>query len=365
MKRYRILLIFWLLFLIGIWLFGAGNVGIYLTAATLICLSLEAFAAFRAYSGVSVGFSAQSTAAKNSDIPLKVTARNESRFAAAKVKVSLKCRNLFTGESETKTAWLSVGGRSKAEVIMTVGSARCGKFTATATEIAVIDAFGIFCMKKQTAETTSVLILPNIRPIKLSVGQHMAQDPDSAEYSMLSSGNDLGETFALREYRSGDRIRDIHWKLSEKTDSLTVREYGLPINNTVLILLDNIALNGFRSAEECENIGETAVSVSAALCETNFPHDIGWFDTEREAVSLMHIAGEDELNAALPLLLSAQTKTDSCSVLERFCEQCDFSSFSHIIVVTDGGSEEQSIGDTAVSFVEAASENGEGAYVEV
>ncbi len=61
---------------------------------------------------------------------------------------------------------------------------------------------------------------------------------DSDEYSMRKAGYDPSETFAIREYQPGDRIRQIHWKLTEKFDSLMVRDYGLPIQNTVLLLLE-------------------------------------------------------------------------------------------------------------------------------
>lgn len=37
-------------------------------------------------------------------------------------------------------------------------------------------------------------------------------------------GDDPGETYDIREYRSGDSIRQIHWKLSGKLDDIMIRE---------------------------------------------------------------------------------------------------------------------------------------------
>ena len=39
-----------------------------------------------------------------------------------------------------------------------------------------------------------------------------------------AKGNDFAEITDVREYRPGDRIKDIHWKLSAKKETLMVKE---------------------------------------------------------------------------------------------------------------------------------------------
>ena len=55
---------------------------------------------------------------------------------------------------------------------------------------------------------------------------------------MTRPGDDPSEPFGLREYQADDRL-SIHWKLSEKTDALMVRQLGLPVDDTLLLVLDN------------------------------------------------------------------------------------------------------------------------------
>ena len=42
---------------------------------------------------------------------------------------------------------------------------------------------------------------------------------ESDSYSTIKGGDDPSEVFAIREYREGDRLQRIHWKLSYETKS--------------------------------------------------------------------------------------------------------------------------------------------------
>lgn len=365
MKRYRVLFGLGLLFWLGVWLFGSSNIGLYVAAALLLCLLLEGVAALKVRQSITVSLAAPASAAKGSAALLTVTVHNAALCGAAKVRVGIRSQNLLTGETEDRAVWLSVAGRTKADAVLMLDSSRCGKTVLTAAELAVSDAFGCFCLKKPAEASTAVLILPQLYPIQVSAGPHDTQDSDSTEYSMLRAGNDPGETFALREYRPGDRLRDIHWKLSEKTDQLTVREYGMPVHHAVLILLDNFCTGVPRPAALCEAIGEAAVSLSAALCEAGLPHDIGWYDAEKQAVSVLPVASEDALNAALGSILSARPTAGDGPIAECFCERYDTSCFAHILTVTDRERDEQILGSTAVSYWAPPQDRREGFYVEV
>ena len=61
---------------------------------------------------------------------------------------------------------------------------------------------------------------------------------ESFRYSGSRPGDDPGETYDIREYRSGDSIRQIHWKLSGKLDDIMIREKSFPVDDTVLILAE-------------------------------------------------------------------------------------------------------------------------------
>ncbi len=110
-------------------------------------------------------------------------------------------------------------------------------------------------------------------PVQLSFSDRSSVELDSDEYSMHHPGDDPSETFALREYVPGDRVRSIHWKLTEKTGEVIVRQLGLPVNNSILLLMDN-SVSAPCAPEDCEALGELTASVSAALCSAGFAHQM-------------------------------------------------------------------------------------------
>lgn len=74
-----------------------------------------------------------------------------------------------------------------------------------------------------------VNVLPTIREIPVEVDprtrQHM---PDSDEYATDRKGEDVSEIYAIREYRPGDSMKAIHWKLSARTKHWMVKEFSFP-----------------------------------------------------------------------------------------------------------------------------------------
>ena len=62
-----------------------------------------------------------------------------------------------------------------------------------------------------------------------------------------AKGNDFAEITDVREYRPGDRIKDIHWKLSAKKETLMVKERTSVAQSQVVLVLD---LSGQRDTVE-------------------------------------------------------------------------------------------------------------------
>ena len=148
---------------------------------------------------------------------------------------------------------------------------------------------------------------------------------------MTRPGDDPSETFGLREYQTGDRLRSIHWKLSEKTDGLMVRQLGLPVDDSLLLLLDSSA-DAAPSAAEREALGEAAVSVSAALCGESIPHRLAWLDRASGELTFREVTCLEELTQSLPDVLSSEIRCEEPSVLHHLMAAA--SEYAHIIVVT-------------------------------
>lgn len=69
------------------------------------------------------------------------------------------------------------------------------------------------------------------------VGKTCAAE-DSDCYSDIFPGNDRAQIFEVAPYRDGDHIKNIHWKLSMKTDEYVVKRYSLPVSNETNVFID-------------------------------------------------------------------------------------------------------------------------------
>lgn len=316
MARNRILFLLWLLLWLAAWALGAGNVSGGILLGSVLLALVEIVLARRIRKRLSAVLAAGLSCWKGGPLPVTLTVSNTGFFTAPQVRAVVRCRDLLTGEQWEKTLRLAVPGRGEGSAAASFTPPHCGKLELTVQTLTAFDIFGLWGTRRSVSLTASALVLPELWPVTLSLSEHCLPDADSAEYSMTHPGDDPSETFGLREYQNGDRLRSIHWKLSEKTDDLMVRQLGLPVDDTLLLVLDNSAAVP-PSPLEREALGEAVISVSAALCQQGFAHRIAWLDRPSGELALRAVSSMDELTAAMPDILSAETEVDGEDVPVR------------------------------------------------
>ena len=232
------------------------------------------------------------------------------------------CKNRLTGEKQVLRIRTAALPKAQTRQSFFVSSETCGVLQLTLSEAVVYDPFGLFCFRVPLQGEADTLVRPELYPSELSVLYGESMSLDSEEYSMKRAGFDPSETFAIREYRAGDGIRQIHWKLSEKLETLMVRDYGLPIQNTILLLLETgYAPGGEKPEPACISaLAEGLLSVSESLGQMQLTHSIGWQDHETGSFSCMEIDETEDRTLSMAGLLNAACGEDPESVLEHYLE---------------------------------------------
>jgi hypothetical protein len=127
-------------------------------------------------------------------------------------------------------------------------------------------------------------------------------------------GGGYSELHDHRAYRPGDPVKDIHWKLSLKSDELVVREPLEPVHRRVIL-----AVRTPRGAESrAANLGNFRY-LSRWLLDHDVPHHAVWMEgssvqlreirTEEDTLSVLRaacMAPEDSADLPWPLPLQAQ-----------------------------------------------------------
>lgn len=164
---------------------------------------------------------------------------------------------------------------------------------------------------------------------------------ESYSYSQHVKGTDTGEVFGIREYADGDSPKQIHWKLSAKLDDLMVKIPSYPIENRLVVLLDNSLPEGRDIGPEKRNdLMELYFSVSMSLLKKNITHSLGWCDHRTGSFVLKRIENENDMWAAVPEALSAGIEESRLSTPYRFLEAYGEEHFTNHFIVTATGAVE-------------------------
>jgi len=121
---------------------------------------------------------------------------------------------------------------------------RRGRYLFTAFRISTKFPFALFRASRYVEHASEVVVYPALIPLS-----HLPQALSAAVGEQLVSRlGRSGNFHAMREYRSGDDPRDIHWRSSARRNRLMVREYEVEAVQQVTLFIDNAL-----SAEEARD----------------------------------------------------------------------------------------------------------------
>lgn len=334
MIKSRIIWILWILTAFIFWFFTKEYSGVLLLAASFaVPLFMGLLTRFSA-KNFSATIHAQSSGAKHEVMKGAVIIKNAGLLFADRIVCTVKCENLMTGEVFFKSIRAGVPGKATVKSEFEFRTVNCGNLRLSVPRMTIYDSFGIFRFRIIGDAETRTFIRPDTFPLEVQIVYGESMSLDSDEYSMQKAGFDPSETFAIREYIPGDRIKQIHWKLSEKMGNLMVREYGLPIQNTIMLLLETGKnVNDGQINPECmDALGESVVSLSQELIQQQIVHSLGWFNHEDNCFTCTEITCQEELMSVMPQLLGTVPMVDEISVLGHYLELHEQCEFAHIAV---------------------------------
>lgn len=278
---------------------------------------------------LSVAWELPSPPEKGSAIRGALLVRNDRLFPVFRLELNVVCHNIRTGEKTRQPMIIALLPGQEKRLPFSLGCRHCGRIELAVDGAANRDLFGLFHKKASVTAKGEITVLPALFPVEIALQEHDIATPDSDTYSTAKPGSDPGESFAIREYIPGDAIRRIHWKLSEKTDKLMTREFGLPVVNEVLLLLET---SGAQNPGETDAITEVFASICQSLSERGILHHTAWREAQTDALIIRTVSSPDDFAAVLSELLDLPPK-ETGSVAQRFTEEIGHCGYAHVIVV--------------------------------
>ena len=212
----------------------------------------------------------------------------------ARITLRLTERNLLTGETRKRRLAMSGVARRK-PVELSAPTGHCGLLELRVDRARVYDYLGLFSRRLHPSTPARLLC----RPIPAATELPMIPEGQGARpVSGSAVRRAPGDDYDLREYRPGDPMRSVHWKLSSKWDELIVRERA-----DTLIPLPLLTLDRFGTPEALDKLLDSLLGLSRALLDVQRPHGVLWLDEAGEP-QLCTVFDEREYAECVLALLS-------------------------------------------------------------
>lgn len=116
----------------------------------------------------------------------------------------------------------------------------CGVYEIVCEELLAYDFFGIFARKLECPKTVNIIVMPKEIEVDADI-EALGISEDKEAYSDPLAGDDVSEIRELRDYREGDRLSQVHWKLSGKAEDLIVKEYAKQVGACVALVCGGLS----------------------------------------------------------------------------------------------------------------------------
>lgn len=273
----------------------------------------------------------------SSDIgkPIKVIIKvaNRSPFASTHIKLFAKCKNLFLNTEHDCKFTISTAPFSVKEFCYELNSSHMGNIDFSLKNAVFYDYFSMFRFSKRLNISKVIPIYPSPVTVSSTIRPNDWFIGEADIYSNAKAGDDPSEVFNIREYKDGDKLNKIHWKLSSKTDKYMVKEYSLPVSDNIFIYLDlKIESATDESLTLVDSLIKSFVSISNDFIKQGVIHYVGWYNSRANAFLKSKIESDSDLYLTLNKIFSNTVFTT-----EPLVENCQFflkSKYSHIIFMT-------------------------------
>ena len=277
------------------------------------------------------------TAERDEPIPLVVEVENRWILPCPMVQVRLRCIN-HLGQGSKDSVFLPLeltesteaAPRSRAVLQRSLVSRWCGQVEVFGIKVRLTDPLRLFRLPAaKPKESQQVEILPRLREIGVFPVEG-SEAPESERYSPYRPGDDPGEVFQVREFREGDSLRRVHWKLSQRMETWMVRDFSQPMEYGLYLLPEP---GEKPQPEEMNRMMEAFASLSVSMIQEGCIHRVGWI--QEDSLHWEELEDLDDFTAVLGPILSL-AKREGHPALTECLEEDMVPRGSHLLYCTTG-----------------------------
>lgn len=246
------------------------------------------------------------------------------------LSATLECRNLRTGECQVFSQELCFSGGRDETLSFTMNAIHSGVLQIRLCSVSACDIFDIVRIPCKTEAMCECVVRPQLFETEITLSQSNVSVPESSVYAAGKTGDDPSETVALREYIPGDMIKKIHWKMSGKLGKVMVREFGFPVIEQVMVLLETSTTRTL-SGEEYDAIADVFYSVLTGLSQQHIDCAAGYLNSGSVCLHKILTSEDVETSMSQWLRIPGTVMGESCA--EAYAKTNAGQAVSHFIFV--------------------------------
>ena len=232
---------------------------------------------------------------------LAITLENEGVFPLINVFAKIVISNFYDNEKYEYWVDFNVRGCKEATVELEPTSEVCALLTVECKEIYVMDYLKMYKGKPISVDVQGqCYVFP--REMELNLNNALGQN-DEEEDEKEVIGEDVSEIVDVREFRPGDRMSRIHWKLSTKCDELMVKEYGPELGSKIVVGIDLWLEEEY---EKLDGILVTLYSIGKTMVKNGRLFTLKWYDGYTNSYKERGIDSNYALEEAFKDILSSK-----------------------------------------------------------
>ncbi|TAH74819.1 MAG: DUF58 domain-containing protein [Anaerolineaceae bacterium] len=270
-------------------------------------------------------------------IPVSIQLHNPTIFPISNVSITLSYYNTFSNHNKSykQEIYLTVDRRSSTSVTCNLMSEHTGNLKILISKVRIFDYLKLFSLRIRKHEEIKLAILPRYYELTEDyMANSSKMQVESDNYSTVKGGDDPSEVFAIREYREGDRLARIHWKLSLKQDQLMIKDFSEPMNCSVVVFADLAIPRDDEVLEAVDSILECALSMSYSFMLRGQIHYFTWYDKHIGSCRRVRIVNENDIFEAVDGLLNCGPYSEDVDMAAAYFAEYPNDQYTDLFYVT-------------------------------
>lgn len=246
---------------------------------------------------------------------VKLNLKNKSLLPVNRMKALIVVKDVMRGKKQKYWMTLPQVPRGESEFIQSVSFFGTGNYEIVLKKLRLYDMTGLFRWDVRAKKQGMVQVMPELHdvPVRMTLATKNFYG-EADVYDENTPGHDNSELFQVREYRPGDRLQNVHWKLTAKQDDLMVKEHSLPKACPVILFLF------YRPGKRRQLLAylEAVASLSFSIMDAGCPHYIVWYDGTEMDVMRLRVDDEESLFYFIGVLMKVKWVKCREDLIQRY-----------------------------------------------